>query len=264
MKDYLSLNKQAWNQRTSVHVDSEFYDNKAFLAGKSSLNEIELSLLGEVDGLDILHLMCHFGQDTISLARMGADVVGVDLSDKAIFQAQLLAEKLNAKASFINCDLYSLPQFLDKSFDIVFSTYGTIGWLPDIDKWAAIVSKYLKPGGRFVFVEFHPVVWMFDNDFDKITYDYFNSEPIVELENGTYADTKADIMTESVSWNHGLAEVMSALLNHNMVIDEFQEFDYSPYNCLAGMEEFLPGRFRIKKIEKRIPIVYSIRAIKSK
>lgn len=161
--NYIEKNRQSWNQRTELHVTSAFYDVPGFINGASSLKDIELQLLGDVTGKTILHLQCHFGQDTLSLARLGATVTGIDLSDKAIEAARELAQKVQQDATFICCDLYDLPNYLDEQFDIVFTTYGTIGWLPDLDKWAKIVSRYLKPGGQFVFVEFHPVAWMFDD-----------------------------------------------------------------------------------------------------
>lgn len=141
-QNYIEINKQSWNNRTDVHVKSDFYDLDGFMKGKSSLNSIELELLGDVSGKSILHLQCHFGQDSLSLSRLGAKVTGVDLSDKAIETAKDLAQKLNADAEFICCDLYDLPNYLHKTFDIVFTSYGTIGWLPDLDKWAKIVSQF--------------------------------------------------------------------------------------------------------------------------
>src|SRR5690606_26113745 len=147
-----------------------------FMYGKSSLKSIELDLLGDVSGKSILHLQCHFGQDTLSLSRMGAKVTGVDLSDNAIKIAQALTKKLNADAEFICCDLYDLPNHLNKTFDIGFTSYGTITWLRDLDKWAAVVSKFLKPEGKLVFAEFHPVVLMFDDAFEKNEYDHFKNK----------------------------------------------------------------------------------------
>jgi len=191
--DYIEINKQSWNNRTEFHVNSAFYDMDAFLKGKSSLNNIELNVLGDIKGKSILHLQCHFGQDSISLQRLGAEVVGVDLSDKSIAKAKEIALKTNSNAKFICSDIYSLPNCLDQQFDMVYTSYGTIGWLPDLDKWASVVQHFLKPGGKFVFVEFHPVVWMFDDDFDKIGYNYFNSGAIVETESGTYADRNAEL-----------------------------------------------------------------------
>ncbi len=182
--NYIDINKQSWNNKVDFHVKSDFYDLDGFLKGNTSLNNIELTLLGNIKRKSILHLQCHFGQDTISLARLGAAVTGIDLSDKAIEKAQELSLKTHTAASFICCNIYDLPQHLDKQFDIVFTSYGTIGWLPDLDKWAYIVSQFLKPNGRFVFVEFHPVVWMFDDDFSKIGYNYFNTGPIVKHKTG--------------------------------------------------------------------------------
>src|SRR5690606_35827712 len=170
--NYLQINKDSWNRRTAHHVESEFYDLKGFLSGNTSLNSIELELLGDIQGKSILHLQCHFGQDTISLSRLGAHVVGVDLSDKAIESAKQIAKETQSNTRFICCDIYDLPNHLDEKFDIVFTSYGVIGWLPDLGKWAEIISNYLKPNGQFVFVEFHPVVWMFDDNFEKIGYRY--------------------------------------------------------------------------------------------
>ena len=153
-KNYIEINRESWNHRTEVHLKSEFYDLEGFIKGKSSLNPIELNLLGDIAGKRILHLQCHFGQDTISLSRLGAEVTGVDFSDKAIESAKKIADQTGSSAKFICCDIYDLPDHLDEKFDIVFTSYGTIGWLPDLDKWAKIVSNYLKPNGTFVFVEF--------------------------------------------------------------------------------------------------------------
>jgi ubiquinone/menaquinone biosynthesis C-methylase UbiE len=127
-----------------------------------------------------LHLQCHFGQDTLSMSRMGAQTTGVDLSDKAIDAARKLNQEINQQATFICCNIYDLPQHLDQQFDIVFTSYGTIGWLPDLNQWAALIARYLKPGGKFVFAEFHPVVWMFDNDLKKCNTVISNLNPLLK------------------------------------------------------------------------------------
>lgn len=259
-KDYLQINKNSWNNRTSVHLSSEFYDVKSFLDGKSSLNSIELQLLEDIKDKSILHLQCHFGQDTISLSRLGAKSVGIDLSDKAIEAARNLAEKDNSDARFICADVYDLPDHLDEKFDIVFTSYGTIGWLPDLDKWAKIISHFLKHKGKFVIVEFHPLVWMFDDDFQRIEYRYFKSEAI-ETTESSYTEN-ADEKDEFISWNHGLGEVINSLVSNGLQVDSFDEYDYSPYNCFNQTEEFEPGKFRIKHLENKIPMVYSIAATK--
>jgi SAM-dependent methyltransferase len=256
--NYLEINKNTWNKKTEVHLNSEFYDVTGFLAGKSSLNDIELQLLGDIQGKKILHLQCHFGQDSISLERMGAQVTGVDLSDKAIEAARDLAKKCGVKTKFIQCDLYDLPNLLNEKFDIVFTSYGTIGWLPDLNRWAEVIAQFLKPDGKFVFVEFHPVVWMFDDDFQTVGYNYFNDGPIVETSDGTYADPNAPITNETVTWNHHLGEVLGALLQNKIQIEQFEEYDYSPYNCFRHTKEIEPGKYIIEHLGRRIPMVYGL------
>jgi SAM-dependent methyltransferase len=262
MNNYLEINKKAWNARTEHHIDSDFYDVEGFKKGKSSLNQFELDLLGDVSGLSILHLQCHFGQDTLSLARMGAKVTGVDLSNEAIHQATKLAEDIGVDARFICCDVYSLNEILEEKFDLVFTSYGTIGWLPDLTKWANVVSSHLKPGGKFIFVEFHPFVWLYDDEFTTLKYDYFNRVPIIETEQGTYTDKNAPIEFEYVSWNHPISDVLTSLLNEKIQLKAFKEFDYSPYNCFSNTIEFEPGKFRINGFGNKLPMVYAIQGLK--
>jgi 2-polyprenyl-3-methyl-5-hydroxy-6-metoxy-1,4-benzoquinol methylase len=262
MEDYISINKQTWNNKTEVHITSAFYDVPNFLNGKSSLNPIELDLLGDISGKKILHLQCHFGQDSLSLARMGAKVTGVDLSDKAIEKAKEFNTKLHLDATFVCCDIYDAPKFINEKFDIVFTSYGTIGWLPDLDKWANLVSHFLKPNGKFIMADFHPVVWMFDNDFKEVLYNYFNIEPIIEDESGTYADRYSSIEAKTITWNHPTSEVLNVLINSGLEINSFNEYDYSPYNCFNETLEFEKGKFRIKHLENKIPMVFSIEATK--
>ncbi len=261
-QDYVNKNRQLWNKRVDVHVQSAFYDNERFLQGKSTLNAIELGLLGDVQGKTILHLQCHFGQDSISLARMGAKVTAVDFSDQAIEKGRLFAAQTDVRVEFICCDIYDLSDYLDKQFDIVFTSYGTIGWLPDLDRWGTVVSRFLKPYGKFVFVEFHPVVWMFDDDFTRIAYPYASSEPFVETQTGTYTDVDAPIELEYVNWNHGIGNVLNALIGHGLTVVSLEEFDYSPYNCFRHTIEYEPGKFRVKHLGDKVPMVYALEAIK--
>ena len=266
MKDksanYLAINQASWNNRVETHLNAAFYDLEGFLAGNTSLNEIELNLLRDLKGKNVLHLQCHFGQDTLSLARLGADVTGIDLSDKAIEAAKELAIKDESTASFICSDVYELPNHLEQQFDVVFTSYGTIGWLPDLDKWAQVISHFLKPNGQLVFVEFHPVVWMFDDQFEKVAYNYFNTCAIVETETGTYADKDAPIEQEYVMWNHSMSEVITSLLAHGLQIQSLKEYDYSPYNCFSNTVQLAPRKYRIKHLGDKIPMVYSVVAVK--
>ena len=261
-ENYIDINRKTWNEKTEFHIQSDFYNQEGFLKGENSLTPIELELLGNIEGKSILHLQCHFGQDTISFSRLGAKAVGVDLSDNAIEKAREIANQLNTDTRFICCDIYNLPNHLKEQFDIVFTSYGTIGWLPDLDKWAKVISNFLKPGGKFVMADFHPVVWMFDDNFEKIGYNYFKSEPIIETVDGTYADKNAPINSKTITWNHSTSELLNSLLSNNLELNTFNEYDYSPYNCFNATEEFEPKKFRIKHLENKIPMVYSIVATK--
>ena len=152
--DYININKSSWNNKVDIHLSSEFYNQVTFLQGQTSLKEIELNLLGNIEGKSVLHLQCHFGQDSISLAKLGAKLTAVDFSEKAIEKGKEIASQMNVDVNFICCDIYNLKSFLTEEFDIVFTSYGTIGWLPDLDKWGNIIHSFLKPDGKFIFIEF--------------------------------------------------------------------------------------------------------------
>lgn len=262
MKNYLEINKKSWNARLDAHLKSDFYDVDGFKKGKSSLNQIELDLLGDVAGKSILHLQCHFGQDTISLARLGAKATGVDLSDRSIASAKELAAETDSDAKFVCSDVYSLPNVLNEKFDIVFTSYGTISWLPDLGKWGHVIQHFLKPNGRFVFAEFHPAIWMFDDDAEKVIYHYNNMEPIVEEETGTYADTSAGIKETCVCWNHGIGEVFNSLVQNGLLVNKLFEHCYAPYPFIRNCEEVEPGKFQVKHFGDKFPLVYSLSATK--
>lgn len=257
-ENYIAMNRTAWDNKTAIHVESAFYDMPGFMSGQSSLKAIELGLLGDINGKSILHLQCHFGQDSISLARMGARVTGVDFSPKAIEQARAINQTLNTEVRFIECTIYDLPNHLNEPFDVVFTSYGTIGWLPDLDRWAKVVSTFLKPGGQFIMVDFHPVVWMFDNHFKYVQYPYFKAEPIIETETGTYADKQSTEEHTTISWNHSMAELLTALLHQDLSIQQFHEYDYSPYACFNEVVEDEPDKFRIAHLGNKIPMTYAL------
>jgi SAM-dependent methyltransferase len=259
---YFESNKNLWNQRTAVHKDSSFYDLAGFKAGATVLTPIELKEVGDVKTKKMVHLQCHFGMDSLNWARLGADVTGIDLSDEAVKVAKQLNEELKLNAKFICCNVYDLKEHLNEKFDIVFTSYGVIGWLPDLDKWAQIISFYLKPGGIFYMVEFHPVVWMFDDEFTHIKYAYENQEVIITENEGTYTDRNADIKGKEYSWNHSISEVLNALINAGLKIEMFNENMYSPYGCFRNTIESEKGHWHIKGMEGKIPMVYSVRAAK--
>lgn len=259
---YIDINQNLWNKKTDIHYASEFYDVEAFLNGKDSLNPIELELLGDLQDKKILHLQCHFGQDTISLARHGALATGIDFSENAIEKARSLNTQTATHAKFIQSDIYKLPEILNEKFDIVFTSYGVIGWLPDMQAWAEVVAHFLKPGGQFVMVEFHPIVWMFSYDFQKVEFNYLESGPIIEETEGTYTDRNADIKEASVSWNHGLSTVINSLIQSGLKITDFKEYNHSPYDCFENTIQADERCYKIKGLEDKIPLLYSIKAEK--
>lgn len=259
-QQYFETNRALWNEKTKHHTASAFYDMEGWLAGNTSLKAPELELLGDIKDKSILHLQCHFGQDSLSLARMGAKVVGTDISDTAIDYAIQLNEKLGLGANFVVADTYSVPEKISEQFDIVFTTYGVIGWLPDMQRWANVVARMLKPGGRLVFVEFHPAVWMFDNGFTHVQYSYFNRGPIIETLQGTYADKNAEIQMKEIGWNHPLTDVLQSLINAGLRINIFREYDHSVYNCFSNTTEVAPGQWQIQGMEGKLPMMYAVGA----
>lgn len=264
LEDIYTSNKKAWNLRTSVHFDSEWYKFEAWRAGETSLQEIELRELGDVKGKSLLHLQCHFGQDTLSWAREGAEVTGVDISDAAIVAAEGLAKEEGIDAAFVCCNVYDLAQHLDnQQFDIVFTSYGTVGWLEDLEAWAALIYRYLKPGGTFYIADFHPVVWMFDDEFTFIQYPYHKTEVIKTENEGTYSDRNAPIKYTDYSWNHSLSEIINSLTGQGLHIEFLNEYPYSPYDCFSKTVKGTDGNYRIKGLENKIPMVFSIMARKA-
>ncbi|RBL90994.1 class I SAM-dependent methyltransferase [Chitinophaga flava] len=243
-------------------MKSAFYNLDKFKAGSTSLNPIEIRELGDVSGKKLLHLQCHFGMDTISWARLGAITTGLDFSDKAITAAKNLALELEANSQFVCSNVYDAGLHITDKFDIVFTSYGTIGWLPDLDKWAAVIVERLKPGGVFYMVDFHPILWMFDDEFSYIKYSYFNTgEPIEEEKSGTYADREADLKDKEYGWNHSLSEILNALIKAGLTISFFNEHTDSPYECFSNMVKTGPDSYQIASMQNKIPLLYSIKAV---
>ena len=261
MSKYIETNKMLWETKTGIHLKSDFYEMEAFKAGKNMLKPIELEGLGDVSGKSLLHLQCHFGQDTLCWARLGAQVTGIDFSEKSIAAANALANELNIPASFVSSNVLTLSDRLDGKFDIVYTSYGVLGWLPDLDQWAKVIAHFLAPGGTFYIAEFHPFLYIHEFEDQKITYPYFNpGTPFEDEEEGTYADPKADIKQKEYFWMHSLREVFQALLKAGLTIEDFQEFDYSPYSCLPHMKERSKGEFIYGDYGVNLPHVFSIKA----
>jgi len=263
-QEYFKTNEALWDAKTRIHLKSEFYDQKSFLAGKTSLKQIELEGLGDVEGKSILHSQCHFGQDTLSLQRMGALCTGIDLSTVAIETAKSINANLGLNANFVPCNVYDLDKHVQEQFDIVYTSYGVIGWLPDLDRWAKQLIKRLKPAGTFYMVEFHPIMYQFDWDTKELAYRYFNDgEPYVEEEEGTYADKAAGIKMKEYFWQHPISDILSALLDNGMRLTRFKEYDFSPYNIFSESEKRGDDQYIFKINGIGIPLTFEVQGIKA-
>lgn len=258
-EQYFDANRKHWNYRVGLHLTSNFYDVAGFKSGKLSLTPIELEGLGSVEGKSLLHLQCHFGLDTLSWARLGARATGVDFSEEAIAAAKLLAKQTNLQARFICCNVYELPSHLTEQFDVVFTSFGAIVWLPDLVRWAAIVRQFLKPGGVFFLTEFHPTLYLFDFDTGKVNYDYFNTGVYSEKVLTSYTGQSFHEEGIEYFWNHAISEVLEPLLGEGLQLLSLKEYPYAPYNCFPNMVEKAPGKFIWNMTERVLPHVYSLK-----
>lgn len=251
--DYFAINQYAWDKLTDIHVRSKHYDVDGFLRGTNNLSEIELAELGAVQGKSLLHLQCHFGLDTLSWARLGATVTGVDFSPVAIAKANELTSRANLQADFICSNIYQLPKPSGPLYDIVFTSYGALCWLPDLDRWARLIVDNLKPGGTFYMVEFHPVHELHSG------FGYFPS-PTPDVEDtGTYTENDDGNTHTMATWAHPLSEVINALIRAGIRIDHVNEFPFSPHDCFGGLVEKQPGRYFVDDCKNAIPLTYSIK-----
>ncbi len=268
-KEFFDANQKLWDEYALAHFGSEFYNVTGFLNGETTLKPFELEELTDVKGKTLLHLQCHFGLDTLSWAREGAIVTGVDFSPEAIRLAKQLAEKAHLKATFIQSDVYKLPEKLSKKFDIVYTSFGVIVWLPDLIKWARVISHFLKPRGKFYFAEFHPFVQIFDEEDPsglKLKYDYFpNAEPHI-FENssgGSYATSDERIKQPvSYEWQHSLSEIFNSLIKAGLRIDSFNEYPitFFPQFPFAVKQE--DGTWHLPSLPAKLPLTFSLLATK--
>jgi ubiquinone/menaquinone biosynthesis C-methylase UbiE len=263
--NYFELNRASWNEFTPSHVDSDFYDLASFKKGTSSLNTIELDALGDVSGKDLLHLQCHFGMDTLSLARLGANVTGVDLSDVSIKVARELSAELSIPAKFLNSNVYDLDKNLDERFDIIYTSYGALNWLNDLDKWAELIHRFLKSNGVFFMVEFHPFIYTIDQVDLQIKESYFKTSHIETFVDESYTDNSKALKTnlKHIQWHHSLSEVINSLLSTGLRLESFNEFPYQVYNCFDNMIEVEKGKWVFEKYGDKIPYMYSLKVTKS-
>lgn len=257
----IASNKELWDSRVAGHMTSKFYDMESFRAGRNSLPALDVEVMGSVEGLSLLHLQCHFGQDTLSWGRLGASVTGVDLSDAAVEAARGLSDELGVEARFHRSNVLEYEP--DRTYDRVYTSYGVLGWLPDLKPWARVVSQALAPGGEFLLAEFHPLLMMYDFPSRALKYDYFHKGG-EELVSGSYADTNDATERVEYFWSHTLADILTPLLAEGLRLVEIQELPWSPYGCFEGMEEESPGRWVYPGSPVRLPHTLVLKMAKPK
>ncbi len=268
MERYYRTNLRRWNELVGIHARSEEYDLEGFISGKSSLHSIELEALGYVRSKTLLHLQCHFGLDTLSWVRLGAGVTGVDFSETAIELARSIAERIGVGADFICSNIYDLPSVLTGEFDVVYTSYGVLCWLHDIDEWGRIVARYLRPGGTFFIAEFHPFAWVFDDEDEselRVLHSYWHSaQPEYYEVDGTYADRAARVANKGdYEWQHSLSDVLNSLIKAGLTIAEVREYPFTVDNAqFKFLEKGEDGYSRFRDRAYDIPLMYSVKAIK--
>jgi SAM-dependent methyltransferase len=267
--EYLEVNRRNWDERAGIHAGSQEYGLASFRNDPEHLSDVvrfDLPRLGDIRGDRAVHLQCHIGTDTLSLARLGADVTGVDLSGQSLRVARDLAE---GAVQYVQADVYSAREALTGHFDLVYTGIGALCWLPDIDRWAAVVSSLLNPGGRLFMREAHPVLWALDYESPgqlRITYPYFTTpDPIIETVQTSYAGVDQAIQNATThSWNHGMGEIVTALLDHGMTVTALEEHRSVPWNPFPeGMMRLLgSGEYEMVDHPERLPLTYTLQGVK--
>ncbi|MEV5960861.1 class I SAM-dependent methyltransferase [Kribbella sp. NPDC051952] len=270
--DYRDVNRANWDERVPAHVASPSYHVASFEQDPSYLSEVvrfDVPRLGDIAGLRGVHLQCHIGTDTVSLARLGARMSALDFSQPAVEQAQAFADRLGLEIDFHVADVYDAVEVLGaSSYDLVYTGIGAIGWLPDIRRWAQTVAGLLKPGGRLFIREGHPMLWALEPgpEYPEVRYSYFETEEAtVWDEGGTYVETDVEFTTTVThEWNHGLAEIITAVQNAGLTFDSLAEHDSAPWNALPGlMTADAVGEWRLTDNPQRLPATYTLQAHKN-
>jgi SAM-dependent methyltransferase len=270
-QETIRSNRDVWDAWTKIHVGSAFYDVASFKNGVRPVRiaEYERQEVGSVEGKSLLHLQCHFGLDTLSWARLGAKVTGLDFSEEAIAAARNLAAEVGVAATFVQSDIYRAPEVLAEQFDIVYTSGGVLGWLPDIVGWARVAAGFVRPGGFLYITEIHPVALVWEDEGVepgelRLRYPYWShSDPIRIEVKGSYADREAP--TEGLveyGWDHSMGEIITSLANEGLRIEFLHEFDFVrwPVEFLAESED---GRYRLPPGSKgQLPLFFSLKASK--
>ena len=264
---FMQANRLHWDELVPVHAASAFYDVDAFKAGATSLHDIELRELGDVSRQTMLHLQCHFGLDTLSWRRARATVTGVDFSGEAIALARKLSADTGLDARFIEANVYDLPGVLQETFDIVFASYGVLCWLPDLDRWAAVVAQFVAPGGVLYLVDDHPAAALLtQGDDGSLAVDSSAAtrpQPERSDNTGSYADKSARIETPNFEWTHTLDDVVSALARAGLAMRWLHEYPLCAWQRVPSMERGADGWWRLPPPNDRLPLSFSIMAARA-
>jgi len=272
--EYQALNRDSWDDRAAAHAASVDYNVAEFLTDPAYLSDVvrfDRPRLGDISGLRGVHLQCHIGTDTVSLARLGATMTGVDFSAKSLEQARSLAERTGAAADFVESDVYAAADVLGHGgFDLVYTGVGALCWLPDVKRWAQTVAALLKPGGRLFIREGHPVLWALEyeraDDMLVLSEPYFEQEaPQVYEEGGTYVTTDAEFTHNTThEWNHGIGEIITAVLEAGMTVTGFVEHQTVPWQALPGLMELVEtNEWQLTDRPERLPHTYTLQAVRN-
>ena len=271
MEEYAQINRANWDSRVPHHVVGYGLDDfRSDAAHLSDVVAFDRPRLGDLTGLDVVHLQCHLGTDTLSLARLGAkSVTGLDFSAPALAAATQLAQDCDMEISYVEADVYDAVHVLGpERFDLIYTGVGALCWLPDVRRWAAVVSALLRPGGRLFIREGHPVLWSLSDPRDDqlvvLEYPYFETEGIAFSEPFSYVEHDEPLEApDIVSFNHGLAEIITAVMDAGLVLEAIEEHDSVPWNALGdAMEEIGGGEFRLRAHPRRLPASYTLQARK--
>lgn len=266
---WFDANRRSWDERVSIHRrdETKFYEVEKVLAGKDKLNAIEASEIGDVRGLRIAHLQCHFGLDSICLARRGASVTGLDFSPAAVAEAHALAKQLGADAQFVEGNVYDARKLLTGDFDMVYVTWGAINWLPDIAQWAKVVASLLRQGGRLYLAESHPTILAFDWIDGRIgpRFDWRTplDTPIAEETANTYTGA-ADVLVHRkvYEWQHPLSDIINGLIKAGMAINWLNEHPALTWPLFPNMTLSDDGLYRLPADHVQLPLAFSLEARK--
>jgi 2-polyprenyl-3-methyl-5-hydroxy-6-metoxy-1,4-benzoquinol methylase len=270
--DYVDLNRASWNDRAAAHAASADYDLARFATDPAHLSGVvrfDRELLGPLTGQRGVHLQCHIGTDTVSLARLGATMTGLDFSDKSLQEARRLTEQAGAEIRYVQSDVYDALTAVGDGYDFVYTGIGALCWLPDVARWAKVVASVLRPGGRLFIREGHPVLWALEDertDVLALEFPYFErSEPTIWTTGGTYVSTDVTFTHNTThEWNHGIGQLITAVLDAGMTLTGFEEHQSVPWEALPGQMSRLPdGEWQLTDRPDRLPHSYTLQAVRT-